>query len=151
MVKGHLILMFGMYLTFFGQSAEISNISTCKKLVIVRYMYAQVQYAVVSRKRGSLWIIHPPPQFCLDFLLRSKTHLKERPHSRSIANRGIPIVWQTWGCGEIGLHTLQAANYTAGQWFTPVQCKAQCHTLFALLCTVHNTDVSNVGPPPAWT
>ena len=63
---------------------------------------------------------YPPiPQFWLDFLLRSKTYLKERPPSvLSIANLGISIVYQAQGCGEIGLHTLQGANYTAAQWFT---------------------------------
>ena len=30
------------------------------------------------------------PQFSLDFFLRSKTYLKERPPSKSIANREFP-------------------------------------------------------------
>ena len=33
----------------------------------------------------------PTPQFCLDFLLRSKTYLKECPPSASIANREFPL------------------------------------------------------------
>ena len=33
----------------------------------------------------------PIPQFSLDFLLRSKTHLKEHPPSASIANREFPL------------------------------------------------------------
>ena len=33
----------------------------------------------------------PIPQFCLDFLLRAKTYLKERPPSASIANSDFPL------------------------------------------------------------
>ena len=33
----------------------------------------------------------PTPQFCLDFLLRSKTYLKERPPSAGIASRDFPL------------------------------------------------------------
>ena len=33
----------------------------------------------------------PIPQFCLDFLPRSKTYLKERPPGASIANRDFPL------------------------------------------------------------
>ena len=33
----------------------------------------------------------PIPQFCLNFLLRSKSYLKERPPSASIANRDFPL------------------------------------------------------------
>ena len=33
----------------------------------------------------------PIPQFCLDFLLKSKTYLKERPPSASIANRDFSL------------------------------------------------------------
>ena len=50
----------------------------------------------------------PIPQFCLDFLLRSKTYSKEYPRSTSTANRDFPLT---------GLHTLQGANYTIAQWF----------------------------------
>ena len=33
----------------------------------------------------------PIPQFFLNFLLRSKTYLKERPPSASVANREFPL------------------------------------------------------------
>ena len=33
----------------------------------------------------------PIPQFCLNFLLRYKTYLKESPHSISIANREVAL------------------------------------------------------------
>ena len=33
----------------------------------------------------------PIPQFFLNFLLRSKTYLKERPPSASVANRDFPL------------------------------------------------------------
>ena len=33
----------------------------------------------------------PPPQFFPNFLLRSKTYLKERPPTASVANRGFPL------------------------------------------------------------
>ena len=33
----------------------------------------------------------PIPQFFPNFLLRSKTYLKERPHRASIANREFPL------------------------------------------------------------
>ena len=33
----------------------------------------------------------PIPQFSLDFLLRSKTYLKERSPSASVANRDFPL------------------------------------------------------------
>ena len=33
----------------------------------------------------------PIPQFFLNFLLRSKTYLKERPRSASVANRDFPL------------------------------------------------------------
>ena len=56
----------------------------------------------------------PIPQFSLDFLLRSKTYLKEHPPSSS-------IIKLAGGCGETGLYMLQAANYTATRWFTLVQ------------------------------
>ena len=39
----------------------------------------------------------------------------------SIANREFPVSIQVQGCGEIGLYTLQGANYTATLWFTLVQ------------------------------
>ena len=58
----------------------------------------------------------PIPRFCLDFLLRSKGYLKERPPSAQALQIGIFQV-----CGEAGLQTLQGANYAAAQWFTLVQ------------------------------
>ena len=33
----------------------------------------------------------PAPEFCLDFLLRSKTYLKEHLSSTSVANRDFPL------------------------------------------------------------
>ena len=43
-------------------------------------------------KEGPLWIVCTSPmQFCLDFLQRSKTYLKERPPSASIANRDFSL------------------------------------------------------------
>ena len=56
----------------------------------------------------------PIPQFCLNFLLRSKTYLNEHPPtcSTSIANRDFPLSSKP---GKTGLHTLQGANYAAAQ------------------------------------
>ena len=45
---------------------------------------------VVSRKKAH-YGLSTHPQFCLNFLLRSKTYLKERPPSASIANREFPL------------------------------------------------------------
>ena len=59
----------------------------------------------------------PIHQFFPNFLLRSKTYLKERPPGASVANRDFPLSSKP----ESGLHTLQGANYTAAQWFTLVQ------------------------------
>ena len=60
----------------------------------------------------------PTPQFCLDFLLRSKTYWKEHPPSSSIANRAFPLLSKDV-VHETGLHALKRANYmyTALQWF----------------------------------
>ena len=44
----------------------------------------------------------PIPQFCLGFLLRSKTYLKQFPPSASIASRDFPL------SSKCGLYTLQA-------------------------------------------
>ena len=48
--------------------------------------HAQVYYRSLA-KEGPLWIVRPSPSFSPNFLLRSKTYLKERPPSASIANR----------------------------------------------------------------
>ena len=57
-------------------------------------------------KEGPLWIFCPLIlQFCLDFQLRSKTDLKERPPSTSIANRDFTLSSKlAWVCG---LHTVR--------------------------------------------
>ena len=61
----------------------------------------------------------PIPQSSLDYLLMSKTYLKEHIPSTH-CKEGIFIAG---GCGETG-STLQAANYTG----------LLCYILFALLC-----------------
>ena len=61
----------------------------------------------------------PIIQFSLDFILRSKTYLKEHPSSASIANRDFPLS-SLREDDETGLYTLQAATCTAALWFTLV-------------------------------
>ena len=60
----------------------------------------------------------PISQFSLNFLLTSKTYLKDGPPSAGIVNRNFQLAK---GCGEIGLHTLQAANFIAAPWFALVR------------------------------
>ena len=62
----------------------------------------------------------PIPQFSLDFLLRSKPYLKERPPSASIANREFPLSSLLEDVVRL-VYTLQATTYTAAGWFTLVQ------------------------------
>ena len=64
----------------------------------------------------------PIPQFCLDFLLRSKTYLKERPPSASIANR-FSTVYQAWGCGEVFTNTTPITSIKV------TRCKLCCCTV----------------------
>ena len=62
---------------------------------------------------------YPPiPQFCLDFLLRSKGYLKEHPPSVSFANRNFPLSSKPEYVVRLVLQTQQGA---AAQWFTLVQ------------------------------
>ena len=65
----------------------------------------------------------PIPQFSLDFLLKSKTYLKERPPSASIVNREFPL-------SSLHAEDVVRLVYThyklqiilaAAQWFTLVQ------------------------------
>ena len=69
----------------------------------------------------------PIPQFCLDFPLRSKPYLRERPPSASKHARV---------CGETGLHTLQDVNNVAARYKV---LSSRCHTLFAPLPALSNT------------
>ena len=54
-----------------------------------------IGHTVATKKGPTMGIVHP--QFCFNFLLRSKTYLKENPG---------PPMPNWWGCGETGLHTL---------------------------------------------
>ena len=51
----------------------------------------------------------PIPQFCLNYLLSSKTDLEEHPFSASVVNRDFPR------SSKIGLHALQGTNYVAAK------------------------------------
>ena len=65
----------------------------------------------------------PIPQFCLDFLLRSKTYSKECPPSVSIANRDF--------------HSLASIS-TWWDWFThTTRCKLCCYTV-VYTCLAHD-------------
>ena len=55
----------------------------------------------------------PTPQFCPDFLLRSKTHLKECPPSARIANKDFPLTNKTEDV--VRQVYIQGANYIAAQ------------------------------------
>ena len=91
------------------------------------------------------------PKFCLDFLLRSKTYVKEHPSSASTVNWEFPLSNKLGGCGETGLHTLQGANYTAAVVYTSTRYSADhvTHCMHCLACFImHNIDISNVDPSP---
>ena len=60
----------------------------------------------------------PIPQFCHNFLLRSETHLERVPHPAQALEIGNSRCLTRL---RMCLHTLQAANYTAVQWFTLAQ------------------------------
>ena len=62
----------------------------------------------------------PIPQLCLDFLLRSKTYLKEGPPSTSIANRDFPLSSKIEDVVRLVYTHYKVQNYTATQWFTLV-------------------------------
>ena len=59
----------------------------------------------------------PIPKFCLDFLLKSKTYLKERPPSTSVVNRDFPPSSKP---EHVIFHILKGANYAATQGYTLV-------------------------------
>ena len=79
----------------------------------------------------------PIPQFCLDFLLRCKTNLKECPPSTSIANRDFPLPSRPEHVVRL-VHTqykVQIMLLLNGlQVLSP-----QCHTLFAPLLALSST------------
>ena len=66
----------------------------------------------------------PIPQFCLDFLLRSKTYLKECPPSASLANRDFPLSSRPEHVLRL-VYThykvqIMVPNCATAQWFTLV-------------------------------
>ena len=63
----------------------------------------------------------PPPKSSLDFSLRSKSYLKERPPNTSTADREFPMSSLPEDVVRLVYTTLQAENYTTAQWFTLVQ------------------------------
>ena len=75
---------------------------------------------------------YPPiSQFCLNFLQRSKTYLKQRPPSASIANRGFLLSSKPESVVRlVNTHymVLLLTGLLQFKVFSP-----QCHTLFALL------------------
>ena len=79
-------------------------------------------------KVGPLWIVHPPhpppPQFCLEFLLRSRTYLKERPptytYSASIANRDFPLSSKHEDVVRMVYTHYKVQNMLLHKWFTLV-------------------------------
>ena len=100
----------------------------------------------------------PIPQFCLDFLLRSKTYLKEHPPSGSIVNRNLSRPEHV--VRLVYTHYKVQTRIIMYSW-----CKLCCCTLVytSIGCLAHdttnclhpferlvvdNTDSSNVGPPP---
>ena len=62
----------------------------------------------------------PIPQFWLNFLLRSKTYLKECPPSASIANREFPLSNKPEDVVRLAYTHYEDTNYIAAQWFTLV-------------------------------
>ena len=57
----------------------------------------------------------PIPQFCLDFLLRSKTYLKELPPSTTVANGDFPLSSKPEHVVYTHYKPIQGANYAAAQ------------------------------------
>ena len=76
----------------------------------------------------------PIPQFCLDFLLRPKTYLKERPSSGSIANRDFQLPCRPEHVMRLVYTHYKVQNYAAAQWFTLVQ-GAWSTTISHTICT----------------
>ena len=110
-----------------------------------RYMYLSHG---VARKRAHYGLsAHPPvlPQFPSEvWNLFDRT-----PTQCKYCKWGIPIVQQAWGCSETGLHTLQAANYTAIYTSTKFLAHDVSHDLHFFAClAVYNIDASNVSPSP---
>ena len=106
---------------------------------------------VVSRKRAHYGLsAHPPVLPRFNFLLRSKTYLKERPPSASIANRNFHCLasltlWFT--------HTARCKLCCCTVVYTSTRCLAQdvTHDLHRFeRLVVHNIGSSNVGPPHAY-
>ena len=53
-------------------------------------MYSFIYHSIV--KEGPLWIVRPcTTQFCINFLLRSKTYMKEHPPSAGTINRDFQL------------------------------------------------------------
>ena len=63
----------------------------------------------------------PIPQSCLDFLLRSKTYLKEHPLSASFINKEFPLSSKPKDVVRLVYTHYKVQIYAAAQRFTLVQ------------------------------
>ena len=92
---------------------------------------------VVSRRRTPYGFI---PQFCLDFLLRSKSYLKERPPSTSIANRDFPLSSKPESVVRLVYthYKVQILLLPSGLHYYKVL-NPRCHALFAPLLALSST------------
>ena len=79
----------------------------------------------------------PIPQFCLNFLLRTKTYLKECPPSTSVTNRQFPLSSKP--------EDVVRLVYT--HYKVQIPQSLTTFTAFEHLL-VHNIATSNVSPPP---
>ena len=73
----------------------------------------------------------PIPQFCLDFLLRSKTCLNERPPSATVANGDFPLSSKSEHVVYTSLYKVQIMLLHSG--FTLVQAGYLAHDVMHCL------------------
>ena len=74
----------------------------------------------------------PTPQFCLNFLLRSKTYLKECPPRASIVNREFPLSVKPEGVVRL-VYTHYKVQITCTMVYTSTRCLAH-HVMHLISC-----------------
>ena len=89
--------------------------------ILTKLAFLSVLTVLWSCKRGPTMDCPSIPHFYLNFLLRSKIYLKDRPPSASIANRGLPLSSKPEHVVRLVYTHYKGANYAAAQWFTLVQ------------------------------
>ena len=110
-------------------------------------------FTIVSRKRAHYGLSAHLP-VCLNFLLRSKTYLKERPSSSSIANsnRDFPLSSKPEDVVRRIYTTTTCKLHSCTVVYTSTRCLAHNVTHY-LHCfehlAEHNIDSSSVGPLPS--